>query len=107
MLRLRPLPNFRDPMDDALAYLDAYPWAATVVGLAALIAAAALAPWVTRFVLFRVLRRALAQAGLSAVGESLRPINVRLARLAPAMVIYQGVLAVPLLATSATTVIRN
>jgi len=94
-------------MDDALAYFDAYPWAATIAGLTALVLGAAVALWLTRFVLIRVLRRGLAQAGLGEVGESLRPINVRLARLAPAVVIYQGVLAVPHLAPAAATVIRN
>ncbi len=94
-------------MDDALAYFDAYPWAATLAGLTALILAAAAALWLTRFMLIRVLRRALSQAGLGEIEASLRPINVRLARLAPAAVIYQGVLAVPHLAPAAATVIRN
>lgn len=94
-------------MDALRAYLHAYPWAATTVGLTLLIVAAALSLWVTRFVQVRVLRRILTQAGLGELGESLRPINVRLARLAPAVVIYQGVLGVPHLAPAAATVIRN
>ena len=94
-------------MDDALAYFDAYPWTATAAGLTAVVLAAALALWLTRFILIRVLRRALSQAGLEEVEASLRPVNVRLARLAPAVVIYQGVLAVPHLAPAVTTVIRN
>src|SRR5690606_12477741 len=69
--------------------------------------AAALALWLTRFVLVRVLRRALARAGLGEVGASLRPVNVRLARLGPAVIVHQGVLAARRLAPPAATVIRN
>lgn len=94
-------------MDDPLAYFDAYPAAALIAGLAGLMLAAGLSLWLTRFVLVRVLRRALSRAGLDEVGESLRPVNVRLARLVPALIVYQGVLAVPHLAPAATTVIRN
>jgi len=103
-----PLPiRDRDLMDAAIAYFDAYPTAAMVAGLAILIVAALLAQWITNQILLRAIRPGLARAGLDQVGELLRPVTVRLARIVPAMIVYQGVLAVPHLPPAVAAVTRN
>jgi len=94
-------------MDAAIAYFDAYPTAAMVAGLAILIVAALLAQWITNQILLRAIRPGLARAGLDQVGELLRPVTVRLARIVPAMIVYQGVLAVPHLPPAVAAVTRN
>jgi miniconductance mechanosensitive channel len=94
-------------MDAAIAYFDDYPTAAMVAGLSILVAAALLAQWIANQILLRAIRPGLARAGLEQVGELLRPVTVRLARIVPAMIIYQGVLAVPHLPPAVTAVTRN
>ena len=94
-------------MDAAIAYFDAYPPAALAVGLALLVMAAMAAQWITNQVLLRAIRRGLSRGGLDQMGELLAPVTVRLARIVPAMIIYQGVLAVPHLPPAAIAVTRN
>lgn len=94
-------------MDAAIAYFDAYPPAALAIGLALLVMAAMAAQWITNQVLLRAIRRGLSRGGLDQVGELLAPVTVRLARIVPAMIIYQGVLAVPHLSPAVAAVSRN
>ena len=94
-------------MDALRAYFDAYPLASLVAGIAALVAAALLAQWITSHILLRAVRRGLAGAGLDQVGALLAPVTVRLARIVPALIVYQGVLAVPHLPPAVTAVTRN
>ncbi|MCS6625292.1 mechanosensitive ion channel family protein [Roseibacterium beibuensis] len=94
-------------MDAAIAYFDAHPSAAMAAGLAALVAGAVLAQWITNQVLLRAIRRGLSRAGLAQVGELLAPVTVRLARIVPALIVYQGVQAVPHLSPTVVAVTRN
>lgn len=94
-------------MDSAIAYFDAYPLAALAAGLAGLVAAAVVAHWITIEVLLRTISRGLSRAGLDQVGESLRPVSVRLARIVPTLILYQGVQAVPHLPPAVVLVTRN
>ena len=94
-------------MDAAIAYFDAHPLAGLAAGLTALVAAAALAQWITCHVLLRAFRKGLSSAGLGHVGELLGPVTVRLARIVPALIIHQGVQAVPHLSPALVAVTRN
>jgi len=94
-------------MDAAIAYFDAYPLAALAAGLAGLVAAALVAQWVTNEVLLRAIRHGLSRVGLHQVSETLRPVSVRLARIVPAFIVYQGVQAVPHLPPAVMLVTRN
>lgn len=94
-------------MDAAIAYFDAYPLAAVAAGLLTLVAAAAVAHWITIEVLLRSIRRGLSRVGLGQVGENLRPVSVRLARIVPTFIIYHGVQTVPHLSPAVVLVTRN
>ena len=94
-------------MDALRAYFDAYPLASLVAGVAALAAGALLAQWITSRVLLRAVRRGLAGAGLDGVGALLAPVTVRLARIVPALIVYQGALAVPHLPPAVAALTRN
>lgn len=94
-------------MDAAITYFDVHPLAALAAGLAALVASALLAQWVTNEVLLRAIRHGLSRVGLHQVSETLRPVSVRLARIVPAFIVYQGVLAVPHLPPAVVLVTRN
>lgn len=94
-------------MDAAIAYFDAYPLAAVAAGLLTLVAAAVVAHWITIEVLLRSIRRGLSRVGLGQVGENLRPVSVRLARIVPTFIIYHGVQTVPHLSPAVVLVTRN
>ena len=94
-------------MDAAITYFDVHPLAALAAGLAALVASALLAQWVTNEVLLRAIRHGLSRVGLHQVSETLRPVSVRLARIVPAFIVYQGILAVPHLPPAVVLVTRN
>ncbi|WP_339929100.1 mechanosensitive ion channel family protein [uncultured Brevundimonas sp.] len=94
-------------MDAAITYFDVHPLAALAAGLAALVAAALLSQWITNEVLLRAIRHGLSRMGLNQVSESLRPVSVRLARIVPAFIVYQGVQAVPHLPPAVMLVTRN
>jgi miniconductance mechanosensitive channel len=94
-------------MAAAIAYFDAHPLAALAVGLAALVGTAVVAHWITIQVLLRAISRGLSRAGLTQVSETLRPVSVRLARIVPALILYQGVQAVPHLPSAVVLLTRN
>jgi miniconductance mechanosensitive channel len=94
-------------MAAAITYFDAYPLAALAVGLAALVGTAVVAHWITIRVLLKAISRGLSRAGLTQVSETLRPVSVRLARIVPTLILYQGVQAVPHLPSAVVLVTRN
>ncbi|QBX38489.1 mechanosensitive ion channel family protein [Brevundimonas sp. S30B] len=87
--------------------LAEYPAAETLIGLALLVAAAFAVDFLVRKVLFRVIRQVLHRLRLDSGSHSLQPVTKTLARLAPAMVVHQGILAVPHIAPAAAVVTRN
>lgn len=94
-------------LEQALAGLGDHPYLQTVIGLALLGALAAVVNWLTHHVLLRLIRRAV---GLSLKDDAetfFRDVIARLANVAPAVVVYQGVLLAPHLPDAAGTVIRN
>ena len=89
--------------------LAPYPWAYTVVVVAALLLAAWLANWLTKRVLLRGIKRALRASPLGGATHDhevkLRVIP-RLANVVPALVIAAGVAAVPDLPPQVVAVVR-
>ena len=94
-------------MAAAIAYFDVHPLAALIAGIVSLLAAAWLALWITRHVLLSALRRGLSRANLGFVSEAVKPVTTRLARIVPALILYEGVQAVPHLPSAVMLVTRN
>ncbi|MBC7169056.1 mechanosensitive ion channel domain-containing protein [Phenylobacterium sp.] len=90
-----------------LAGLNDYPilQSLAAIGLLALLATAA--NWLTKHVLLRLVRRALSLKLHPEANNLFNSMIARLANVVPAIIIYQGVLAVPNLPDEAQTVIRN
>jgi miniconductance mechanosensitive channel len=89
------------------AQLQTQSWTAMTIGLLILGAAAAIALWLARPVLMRAIRQGLLRAGMIEAADTLTPVATRLARIVPALVVHQGVLAVPHLPAGLTAVTRN
>lgn len=94
-------------LDLTLSSLNDYPHLQTLAGLGALALLAAIVNWLTQHVLLRIVRRALSLSLKDRSETVFREVMARLANVAPAIVIYQGVLVVPNLPPEAETVIRN
>ena len=77
----------------------------TAIGLLALLAT--VANWLTKHVLLRLVRRALSLKLHPEANDLFNRMIARLANVVPAIIVYQGVLAVPNLPDEAQTVIRN
>ncbi|MFN4295542.1 MAG: mechanosensitive ion channel family protein [Brevundimonas sp.] len=91
---------------DALrAQIADYPMLETALGVLILLTTAFLADWVTRHILLRIGRRVLKTVRLH--NEATAPIAQRLARIAPALVIHNGIQLVPHLPPGAMTVVQN
>lgn len=90
-----------------LAGLNDYPilQSLAAIGLLALLATAA--NWLTKHVLLRLVRRGLSLKLHPEANNLFNSMIARLANVVPAIIIYQGVLAVPNLPDEAQTVIRN
>jgi len=90
------------------AWADQQPWAYTMSTLALLITTVWLSNFVTKHILLRLARRALAA---TAVGQDpavgLEKVIIRLAHIVPALVLSTGIVAVPDLPDSVTVVVRN
>ncbi|MGD9387723.1 MAG: mechanosensitive ion channel family protein [Gammaproteobacteria bacterium] len=98
-------------MDDSVAWLERLqgtPWLETTVFLAGLVLLAFLADWLTKRVLLRLLRRAVA-ASPTRYDDALlgRGVISRLAHVVPAIVIYLGVPYVPGIPEAVDLVTRN
>ena len=98
-------------MDDSAAWLERLqgtPWLETTVFLAGLILLAFLADWLTKRVLLRLLRRAVA-ASPTRYDDALlgRGVISRLAHVVPAIVIYAGIPYVPGIPEAVDLVTRN
>lgn len=92
---------------DALNGLSEYPHLESLLGVGLLALVAVVVNWLTKHVLLRIVRKALS---LSLKGEAeglFQQVITRLANVAPAIAIYQGVLAVPHLPEALQTVTRN
>ena len=87
--------------------LAEFPLAEALIGLSLLLLLALLLDWLTRNVLLRLLRRGLMAMGLDTTAEVVRSVIRRLSRIAPAIVIHRGILAVPHVPTEIETVVRN
>ncbi len=87
--------------------LAEFPLAEALLGLSLLLLLALLLDWLTRNVLLRLLRRGLMAMGLDTTAEVVRSVIRRLSRIAPAIVIHRGILAVPHVPTEIETVVRN
>ncbi|MDP1618329.1 mechanosensitive ion channel family protein [Phenylobacterium sp.] len=94
-------------LDLTLSSLNDYPHLQTLAGLGALALLAAIINWLTHHVLLRIVRRALSLSLKDRSETVFREVMARLANVAPAIVIYQGVLVVPNLPPEAETVVRN
>jgi miniconductance mechanosensitive channel len=94
-------------LDTLRARIADYPMLETAIGLILLVLAAVLIDWLVRHVLLRIGHRVLKTVGLDDEAEPMAPVAHRLARIAPAMVIYNGVIVIPNLAPDAATVIQN
>ncbi len=94
-------------MDAMRERLAEHPTAEMLIGLVLLIAAAFAVDLIVRKILVRLIRTALMRLGLDSGAHSLEPVARTLGRLAPAMMIYQGILAVPHLPAAVATVTRN
>ncbi len=94
-------------LDLTLSSLNDYPHLQTLAGLGALALLAAIVNWLTQHVLLRIVRRALSLSLKDRSETVFREVMARLANVAPAIVIYQGVLVVPNLPPEAETVVRN
>lgn len=95
-------------LDAWLAPLADTPWLQTSVLLGALLALAFLADWITRRVLLRLIRQAVA-ASSTQYDDALLGGGVisRLAHVVPALVIFLGIPHIPALPDSLVTVVRN
>ncbi|WP_149196387.1 mechanosensitive ion channel family protein [Luteimonas suaedae] len=93
---------------DAIPALAGVPYAGTLLGLLALALGAALASWITRRILLRIVRK-LVQASPMHWDDALLASGVlsRLAHVVPALVISFGIAAVPDLPEAAVLVVRN
>ncbi|MBU0555294.1 MAG: mechanosensitive ion channel family protein [Alphaproteobacteria bacterium] len=78
------------------------PWAETLVGLAVLVALAALANFIVKSILLRMALRVLPH-DTPALGRGV----ARLTNIVPAVVVSRGIAAVPYLPTSLVTVVQN
>lgn len=88
--------------------LAPYPHAYTLLAVAALLLASFAANWLTKRVLLRALRRALAASPFASEDEGMRlSVIPRLANAVPALVLYAGVRAVPELPPLLVEVVRN
>lgn len=87
--------------------LAEYPIAETLIGLCLLLLIAFVADFIVRRVLIRLLLKMIDRGGRSDLDDLLKPIVETLARIAPAIVIHQGVAAVPHLTPVMVTLTRN
>ncbi|MDO8409187.1 MAG: mechanosensitive ion channel [Phenylobacterium sp.] len=94
-------------LDLTLNSLNDYPHLQTLAGLGVLVLLAVIVNWLTQHVLLRIVRRALSLSLKDRSETVFREVIARLANVAPAIVIYQGVLVVPNLPPEAETVVRN
>ena len=94
-------------LEDGLSGISAYPHLQTLLGLGLLVTLAAAVNWLTQHVLLRILRKALSLSLKDEADALFREVIARLANVAPAIVIYQGIVATPHLPVEAQTVIRN
>src|SRR5690606_37821887 len=101
---------YKGPMTSLNALRDRlaeFPLAEALIGLSLLLLLALLLDWLTRNVLLRLLRRGLMAMGLDTTAEVVRSVIRRLSRIAPAIVIHRGILAVPHVPMEIETVVRN
>ena len=87
--------------------LAEYPIAETLIGLCLLLLIAFVADFIVRRVLIRLLLKAIDRGGRTDLDDLLKPAVGTLARIAPAIVIHQGVAAVPHLTPVMVTLTRN
>ena len=87
--------------------LAEYPIAETLIGLCLLLLIAFVADFIVRRVLIRLLLKMIDRGGRSDLDDLLKPIVGTLARIAPAIVIHQGVAVVPHLTSVMVTLTRN
>ena len=92
------------PLDAIAALAPQTPWLQTLMGLAVLAAAAALANMVVKQVILRIVARMLNGLALSIDAKDAGPIVGRLANVVPAIVIARGVVSVPHLPPAVETV---
>ena len=97
------MPDF-NAMRDRLAE---YPVAETLTGLCLLLLAAFVADFVVRRVLIRLLLKLIDRGGRTDMDDLLKPVVGTLARIAPAIVIHQGIAAVPHLAPVVVKLTQN
>jgi len=83
------------------------PWAQALVGLALLVAAAMLGYWIAKEVLLNVLRRGLQHHSSGPDREAFLRVVRRLSNLVPAIIVNDGIVAVPHLPTPLVTVTAN
>lgn len=94
-------------LNDVRGRLAEYPIAETLIGLGLLVAAALLIDFLVRQVLLAALQRAAKAAGVDGKTAALRPAARILARVAPALVVHQWIVAVPHLSEGVQAVVRN
>jgi len=94
-------------LEGALAGLNQYPNLQSLVGVTVLALIALIVNWLTKHVLLRIVRKALSLSFKDEAEGLFQEVIARLANVAPAIVIYQGVLAVPHLPQAVQTVTRN
>jgi len=87
--------------------LAEYPVAETLIGLCLLLFAAFVADFVVRRVLIRLLLKVIDRGGRRDLDVLLKPVVGTLARIAPAIVIHQGIAAVPHLAPVVVRLTQN
>jgi miniconductance mechanosensitive channel len=92
-------------LPDLLAHWPA--WLQLIAGLAGLLAAAALANFLVKRVILRLIDRGLARLGMETGTAYLDPVARRLANIVPAIVVSRGAVLVPGLPADAVSVIRN
>ncbi|MCV0416343.1 MAG: mechanosensitive ion channel family protein [Brevundimonas sp.] len=97
------MPDF-NAMRDRLAE---HPVAETLIGLCLLLFAAFLADFLVRRVLIRLLLKVIDRGGLTDMDDLLKPAVGTLARIAPAIVVHQGIAAVPHLAPVVVKLTQN
>ena len=90
------------------AWLDAYPWAQTLLALGVLTLGAWIANWVTKRVLLRGLYRLLRAVPLGAAADGAagsHGVIRRLSNVVPALILSNGITLVPGLPAAAVTVV--
>ena len=97
------MPDF-NAMRDRLAE---YPVAETLIGLCLLLLTAFVADFVVRRVLIRLLLKLIDRGGRTDMDDLLKPVVGTLARIAPAIVVHQGIAAVPHLAPVVVKLTQN